>query len=252
METQASVVVPNRRLGKLPPKYDPRTLCLARYIDLATFPKPPKAHNLSHRVGPNFAWGAMRNDQLGDCTCAAMGHARQVWTGGKHTPTDDAVVALYNEVNGGQDNGANALDVLNRMLDTATALEGDTILAFAAVDPQNEPLIRIAHLLFDGVYVGLGLPANAQRQSTWDYVQENGNEPYSWGGHMVWMVDINKTGPVYVTWGYLQQATWAWHFRYCDEQYGVLDDDALRANGKTPSGFSLKRLKNDVARIRGS
>lgn len=254
MEASSAVIVPGRRLGKKPPKFDRRTIRLARYVDLDTFGRVPKTHNNSHRciAFPGFAWGMMRNDDLGDCTCAAPGHARQVWSGGAHTPTDAAVVALYDEVNGGVDEGANMIDVLNKMLKAETALEQDTIIGYAAIDSQNEKLNRIAQYLFGGVYVGVNLPVNAQRQKTWDLVAENGNEPGSWGGHAVWEVDITKIGPVYVTWGGLQQATWAWHFRYCDEQYAVLDDNYLNAHGRTPQGFRLRKLKNDIAKLRAA
>lgn len=250
METSQAVVVPDRRLGKLPPKFDARTIRLARYVDLDTFGRIPKVHNNSHLAGKGFAWGMMRNDSLGDCTCAAVGHARQVWTRGAKTPTDDAVVALYNEVNGGGDNGANMLDVLNKLLVAETALGHDTIIGFAAIDAQNDRLNRIANYLFGGVYVGVNLPVNAQRQKVWDYVQENGNEPGSWGGHAMWQVDITKQGPLYVTWGGLQQATWEWAKRYSDEQYAIFDDDYIGQHGRTPQGFRLKKLKADIERLR--
>lgn len=260
METSRAVVVPGRRLGKLAPRFDRRTLRLARFVDLDTIAKPPKVHIISQHVitrePPGFKWGAMKNDQLGDCTCAAIGHARQVWTsygsGTPHTPSDDQVVALYNLVNGGADNGANMIDVLNKMLKAETALEGNTVLGFVGVSAANEKMIRIAHYLFGGVYVGVGLPVNAQHQKVWDSVNENGDEKSGWGGHAMWMVDINKIGPVYVTWGELQQATWAWHFRYSDECFGVLDDDYINKGGRAPSGFRLKALKNAIEKLKAA
>lgn len=250
------IVVPQRRLGKLPPKFDKRTLRLASFVDLDTIAKPPVRHTLSKHVvaHPGFsAWGMMVNDLKGDCTCAGIGHARQVWTAyGSpilHTPSDESIIALYNEVNGGVDEGANMLDVLNKMLVSPTALENDTIIGFVAASAQNDRLTRLCHFLFGGVYVGVNLPQNAQDQKVWELKPGNGEEPGSWGGHAIWMVDYDAFGPTYITWGALQKASWEWHRRYCDEQYGVLDDDWLKV-GRSPQGFRIRALKNAIDKLR--
>src|SRR5215831_17287905 len=65
------------RLGKATPRHDHRTLRLARYLP-TSLPPPPASCDWSTKDSP--AWGMMDNDTLGDCTCAAMGHAIQVWT----------------------------------------------------------------------------------------------------------------------------------------------------------------------------
>lgn len=58
------------RLGKQPARHDPRTLLLASYLDDEVLPPPPARASWSRKVR---AWPMMRNDTVGDCTCAAAG-----------------------------------------------------------------------------------------------------------------------------------------------------------------------------------
>jgi len=242
------VVVPGRRLGKLAPKYDPRTLRLAKYIEKRKLPKVPLTHTLSKRTLANFPeLGMMRNDELGDCTCAAIGHSWQSWsTYGKKPwcPSDANVVEVYNRVNGGVDQGAAMLDVLNSVREVG--MGGNKIYAFVAIDPLNHDQVRTAHFLFGGIYFGAGLPVSAQRQTVWDLVEGNGSEPYSWGGHAMSIIDYAKPTLTAVTWGDLQKLTWAWWDRYVDEAYVVLEEDYVGEDNRSPQGFSLAKLAADL------
>jgi len=255
METSAAVIKPGRRLGKLPPKYDPRTLRLARYIEKRKVPKIPQAHNLSKRTLARFpTLGMMRNDALGDCTCAAIGHSFQTWEayGAKGNaavwqPSDDDVVAVYNKVNHGADEGANALDVLNVM--RSEGMGGNKIGAFVAINPQDHDQVRTAHFLFGGIYFGAGLPVTAQAQENgvWEYTPDKpGFEPYSWGGHMMNLEDTSKKLLTAITWGHLQKMTWEWWDRYVDEAYVILEEDYIGADKRSPQGFSLAKLTDDL------
>jgi hypothetical protein len=248
METSRAVIVPGRRLGKKPPKFDRRTLRLARYIEDRKLPKIPQRHTLSARTLAAFPdLGKMKNDVLGDCTCAAIGHMFQTWTvyGGKAwRPTDPQIVDMYNRLNGGRDEGAAMLDVLNSTRELG--MGGNKIYAFVAIDPQDHDQVRTAQFLFGGIYFGAGLPVTAQTQTTWDLVTGNGSEPYSWGGHAMNVIDYLKGGPVAVTWGELQKITWAWWDRYVDEAYAILEEDYVGADNRSPQGFSLKKLADDL------
>src|SRR5207248_264575 len=92
-------------------------------------------------------WPIYANDQLGDCTCAALGHMLEVWTeqvqGSPEIITDAEVVALYDLVNGGQDQGANMLDVLHEMR-TGQGLAGDHVYAYASVDTVQANQVKAA------------------------------------------------------------------------------------------------------------
>lgn len=253
--------VSGRRLGKAPAKFDERTLRLAHYIEKRKVPVIPRTHNLSKKTLKAFpTLGMMKNDDLGDCTCASFGHMFQTWSvyGGKPwRPTDNAIVELYNKVNGGQDNGAAMLDVLNVMrkegLARTVVRDHDDplnkIYAFVAVDPLNHDQVRAASFLFGGLYAGANLPVSAQHQKVWDVVEGPAAAPGSWGGHAFNQLDYDAKGPTIVTWGELQKLTWAWWDRYVDEVYAVLEEDYVGADNRSPQGFSLQKLAKDLGKL---
>ena len=81
------------KLGKLPPKHDPRTLMLAKYT--SALPAAPASVTWSDKISH---LGEMKNNVLGDCTCAGIGHAIQTWTaqvGDQVILPDDTIVDLY-------------------------------------------------------------------------------------------------------------------------------------------------------------
>ena len=104
-EATPAVIAPGRKLGKLPPKFDARTLRLATYIEKRKLPKVPKVHNLSRKTLKAFPdLGMMRNDELGCCTIAGLAHAEQTWSVyGKapRRPTDEQIEEALNVVAGG-------------------------------------------------------------------------------------------------------------------------------------------------------
>jgi hypothetical protein len=247
-EVSAQVEVAGKVLGKLSPKYDARTLRLATYIEKRRVPKVPQTHNLSRKTRKAFPdLGMMRNDALGCCTVSALGHAFQGWTVfGKKPwrPADEDIVNAYNRINGGVDQGAYMLDALNTA--RREGIGGNKIHAFVAVDPLNHDQVRTAHFLFGGLYFGASLPRNAQVQKVWDLVPGNGSEPGSWGGHAMNLFDTGAKVLRAATWGGVQDLTWAWWDRYVDECYAVLEEDFVGDDRRSPQGFSLKRLDEDL------
>lgn len=248
-EATPGVLVPKLRLGKLPPKFDDRTLRLARYIEKRKVPKIPKRRILSKRTIAHWKnIGMMRNDDYGCCTFAGMGHMFQSWSVYGEVPwrpTDAAIVKAYFDHTGGADEGAHMLDVLNYV--RKVGIGGNKIYAYVAIDPLNHDQVRTAHYLFGGLYFGAMLPRNAQDQEVWDLKTGNGSEPGSWGGHCMNVWDYTATGLVTPTWGALQSLTWAWWDRYVDECYAVLEEDWVGPDKRSPQGFSLTRLKKDLA-----
>ena len=64
-----------KMLGKLDPRFDPRTLMAVKYMkDLS--PPPAKA-SFEAKVP---SWPMLLNDELGDCVPAAAGHMVEQWT----------------------------------------------------------------------------------------------------------------------------------------------------------------------------
>jgi hypothetical protein len=114
------------KLGKLPPKHDMRIPMLAHYT--AALPPAPAAIDWSS--GHTDDWGDMKNDVLGDCTCAGVGHAIQVFTlnamNQRKTIPDATVIGLYeqfgyNPSDPSTDQGAVETDVLNYWLKNPVA-----------------------------------------------------------------------------------------------------------------------------------
>ena len=248
MEATPEQVTPHKFLGKLPPKFDKRTLRLAHYIEKRKLPKVPRTHRLSIRTRRAFPKiGKMENDNYGDCTFAAAGHSYQSWTtyGGKPwRPTDDQIVAAYLAHTGGADDGAYMLDVLNSL--RSLGLGGNKIYAFTAVDPLNHDQVRTAHFLFGSIYFGANLPVAAQTQKVWDTGEGPEFAPGSWGGHCMNVWDTTPKGLWVPTWGEMQFLTWDWWDRYVDEAYTILEEDYVGEDKKSPQGFSLKKLARDI------
>jgi hypothetical protein len=248
------------KLGKLAARRDPRTLRLAKYMP-AALPAIPAAMDLSPLVP---SWGMMRNDELGDCTCAAAGHLLMQWTaaaGKPFSPSDADIVAAYSAITGytpddpSTDRGAVEIDVLNFW--KARGIAGHRIGGYAAVNHLDHAHVRAAAYLFGGVYIGVALPVCAQNQNVWDVPGrvakffEGDDAPGSWGGHAVEVVAYDAEGVTVVTWGALKRMTWAFWDKYVDEAYAVLSQDFVNGQGKTPEGFNLAELAADLLAVAG-
>lgn len=251
------------KLGKRSPRKDGRTFRLARY--LADLPSPPESVDYTAGIKE---WGMMLNDQLGDCTIAAIGHAIQVWTanlGSEVTVSDDVILKAYEDWDGynptdpSTDQGGVEIDVLNNY--RKSGLDGHQLLAYADPAPKNTTHIRQSIQLFAGVYIGLSLPLTAQKQDVWDVTSSlgffskikrffTGNDPSapgSWGGHAVYCPAYNAIGPICITWGELKQMTWAFWLEYCDEAHTLFSQDWLGA--KNPVGFDQVALQADLQAV---
>jgi hypothetical protein len=244
------------RLGKMAPRYDPRTLLMASYVKHEFIPPPPDKRYWSAKAASD--WGMMKNDVLGDCTCAAIGHLIQAWTANSTTEvtiSDDDVVRLYEEFCGykpgdpGTDEGGVELDVLNGFVKQGAA--GHKIDGYVALEPHNHDHVRASIDLFGGIYTGVALPLSAQDQKVWSVVRHAPNAtPGSWGGHAIAIVDYDKSGLACVTWGALKRMTWQWFDMYCDEAYAILSQDWANAGRMAPSGFDYAALTADLASLR--
>ncbi len=243
------------KLGKHEARHDARVPLLARYT--AAFPPPPEAVDWTGKLA---AIGMMGNDSLGDCTCAAVGHAVQVWTsiakGAEVTLADSDVIALYEIVGhyvrgqANTDQGAVETDVLGYWLKNPVA--GNALSAYAALEPGNLTEIKDAISLFGGCYIGLALPVSAQSQDIWA-VPAGGptgpGEPGSWGGHAVFVAAYDQRGLTCITWGALKRMTWEFWSTYCDEAYALLSPDWQASGNKAPGGADWSALVADMAAL---
>lgn len=241
------------KLGKLPVRTDVRTLSLARYVDRARLPKPPPALDLTAGVAE---WPLYRNDRLGDCTVAAAAHMIEAWTaaarGSAVEVTEHAVLDAFDRVKlvdpASGEEGAVELDVLRDW--RKHGVGGHRIGAYARVSLHDHELVRAAAWLFGGLYIGLQLPLTAAQQQTWDWVGQltGPAKPGSWGGHAVDVVRYSAGSLGVVTWGRLQDLTWSFWDRYCDEAYCILSDDFLTGD-RAPNGFDVAALRADLALV---
>ena len=249
----------NRLLGRKAVKHDSRTLKLAQYLT-PQLPPPPPEKNWTDGV---LDWGMMLNNQLGCCTIAGAAHAIQIWSRNATTEItvgdNDVLLAYqmwdgYNPSDPSTDCGGIELDVLNNW--RKTGLAGHKLNAFASVNVFNITEVQQAITLFGGVYVGLALPLTANYQlnnnQIWDVdlTAGNDNNPGSWGGHCVFVCAYDAVGPICITWGKLQQMTWAFWNKYCDEAYALFGTDWINTGGSAPSGFSADQLASDLSQIR--
>lgn len=234
------------RLGRRPARHDARVPRLARY--LTSFPKAP---DLVDYTGKLTALGMMANDRLGDCTCAAVGHAIQVWSsqvGAEVTISDGDVVALYerfgyNPANPNSDQGAVISDVLASWQKNPVA--GHSIDGSTSIDPSNVEEVLAGVYLFGGVDIGVDLPMSAQSQEVWD-VPPGGpvgpGQPGSWGGHSIFVPKAQRGKTLTcITWGALKEMTWEFFAAYCDEAYAMLSPDWRGAEG-----FDYSQLSQDM------
>lgn len=196
-----------------------------------------------------------------NCTCAAAGHLIEAWTTEEGLVIDvpeQAVIAMYEAITGGQDTGAVELDVLRYW--RKNGLAGHKPFAFALIDRMAHEHVKLAASLFAGVYIGIALPKSAQAQtgphSLWDVDAHGGADaqPGSWGGHAVNVVGYDESTVTVVTWGFLQRMTWAFWDKYCvTPETRVLTDD-LRwvPAGSLSVGDGLAGFDEDTTFSRGS
>jgi len=241
------------KLGKLPVRTDARTLALSRYVDRAQLPPAPPTFDLTAHIAD---WPMYLNDRIGDCTIAAAGHMIEAWTaaatGTPDEVTNEDVQTAFDRVKivdpATGEEGAVELDVLRDW--RSHGVGGHRIAAFARVSLVDHELVRAAAWLFEGLYLGLELPLTAQGPGIWDWTGSltGPARPGSWGGHAVDVVRYDADALTVVTWGRLQQMTWAFWDRYVDEAYCIISQDFLEG-GKAPNGFDVEALRTDLALV---
>jgi hypothetical protein len=237
------------RFGKLAPRRDPRDLRFAKYAALA--PPPASVDNVTRvtqrlRVTPKTLWPMDGNDTYGDCTIAAAYHAVSTWRGfgGPRTIWSPALCEkVYFHLTGGADNGLVVGDVLDYW--RSPGIGGDSLYAYASIDPKNHTHIKQAVQLFGGVYIGFVCQQNV-------ITDFNAGRPWTPGtltneGHAVFIAGYDTTYVTCLTWGSTQKGTWAWLDACCDEAFACLPPEAT--DPAFAPGFNLAALQADLALV---
>ena len=240
------------KLGRKAVKTDSRTLRLARYLT-AALPPPPVSCDWTKSVTD---FGVMLNDNLGDCTIAACGHAVQIWSlsnvGLELTVTDSDILAAYeawdgyNPADPSTDQGGICLDVLTNW--KKNSLAGHALLGFAIPSVSNLTELKQAVNLFGGLYIGMSVPnfiMNPAPPPLWDVVADDGGID---GGHCVFCCGYDEDTISFISWGRVYKMTTAYWAKYVDEAYALLSSVFIGSNG-APNGFDLDQLTADLSAI---
>lgn len=248
----------NVALGKLPSRYDPRTLRMAKYLTGPVTPAPS-----SRAWAPEWLkWRLYCNDRIGCCTVASIGHILQVWGAASGFndigPSDNEVLDAYAAISGWErdkpdtDRGANVLEALNYW--RRVGVGGHKIYSYVKLDVGDRAQIMAAINLFGVVYVGAQLPERVKGAPVWvatDNRQMSQPEwrPGSWGGHAMASHGYTGSGVFLASWGETIHASWQWLADYSDEIYTVLGPEWADETRKSPGGFTLEALREDLAAV---
>ena len=245
----------NKKLEKLPQKKDKRTLKLAKYLDFSTFPPIPEKIIWSKAISK---WTMMKNDEVGDCAIAGIGHIIQTWTANESTEkilTDDQIVDNYSAIcgydkeNDQNDNGCIMLDVLNYW--RAHGIETHDIEGYVSVNPKNKTEIKAALYLFGSIYIGLNLPLYAENNNEWTVppIYQGEETIGSWGGHAVIIVDADDDNLQIISWGKRMRMDWKFFQKYCDEAYAAFGPEDWITDGSAPNGFNIDELRKNLRKF---
>lgn len=247
------------KLGRKPRGHDsriPKVSALRSRQSLA--PLPPA---VSYASGLPSNLGAMGNDSIGDCTCAAAGHAIQVWSwNAGHTlitPPDLDVLELYETCSGyvpgdpATDTGCIAQGVLHHWL--RYPLAGNTLYGYAEIDTADFADIQRSIWECGVVYLGFNVPSYLMNKltapgSVWDVETADTGIV---GGHCVDAIGYDENGNLtIVSWGATYTMTPAFWAAYVDESYALVDQDWCNITGKTPLGLALPDLDHAMHELK--
>ena len=253
------------KLGRLHRTYDPRVPHLSALLAGQSLVPPPASVDYTKGMPANL--GMMLNDTLGDCTCAAVYHAIQVWTfntGGKMATQPDSDVEKlyiqacgYNPRVGGEGPGGNEQHVLTFLLRTGAPFgpkgtNRHKIAAFVEVDPRNVDDVKRTINDCGLAYIGFNVPQSVQPPgepppAVWDYVPAHSK---ILGGHAVVLAGYNSKGARVISWGQYYTMTWEFFAHFVDEVYAIADSDWVESTGKTPAGMTVDQLEAQMQALK--
>lgn len=248
------------KLGRLPRARNPAVPHLSALLAgrrSALAPAPPSC---DYTTALPADLGMMGNNALGDCTCAALGHALQVWTANANPPIDtepDAnIIQFYSEATGyksgdaSTDKGGVEQDVLTyAMLSGIPVTSGrHRISAFVEIDPANFADVKLTIYEAGLCYLGFDVPDWVMSSQVWDVRPGQANIV---GGHAVIAAGYDADGLNIISWGSkAYRMTWAFWSAYVDEAYLIADADWITATGKSPAGLALTDLETQMQALR--
>ena len=255
------------RLGRLHRTYDPRVPHLSAMLAGQTLTPPPASADWTKGMPGNL--GMMLNDTLGDCTCAAVYHAMQVWTFNASskmlTQPDSDVETLYVQACGynprvhGEGPGGNEQHVLTYWLQTGAPIgpkgaARQKLTAFVEVDPRNTDDVKRTINECGVAYIGFNVPQSVQPPGqpppqVWNYDPTQANII---GGHAVVLAGYDVNGARVISWGQYYTMTWEFFAHFVDEVYAIADTQWIESKGTSPGGFTLAQLETQMNALKGN
>ena len=242
------------KLGKLPPKLHFKSIPFTQFRGTDPFPPVVKAYWEYKLPASNLRM--FKNDVIGDCTVACIGHMimnMTAHTGAMIVPTVEQILEFYSAISGYDpsqtddqgnnptDQGAAITDALNRW--QTVGLAGHTILGWVKFDHRNVAQFDEVIYLFGGADCGVNLPKLAMDQfnqgQAWNVA---GNDGGSDGGHCIPFLGYGRTGRTCITWAKEQPAYLAWIGNYLDEGYGAISQDWFDRVDVAPNHFKKDEL----------
>lgn len=246
------------KLGKRPPVHPRNVAFLHELFENEELPKAPDSYDGTQAITD---WGMMANDAAGDCVDAGYFHGFMIFdkvaTGKVTRPTDDEILKLYEQQTGfDPQTGENDTGLVeSEFLEDAVKKGwlGRQLGSVAKVRLATPEHLKVAIYLFNFVYNGTALPYDAQEQlqqgQPWDVTTGPGAEPGSWGGHCMITAAYDSKMLKNVTWGTLQELTWAWYNTYTDESYILIPTEYEHLQKPLANGMSLEKLRQYAKQI---
>jgi hypothetical protein len=255
------------KLGRLPRAFEPRIPHMSALLPGRKATLAPIPISIDYADVLPADLGVMCNNLVGDCTCAAAGHLRQIWTryanGVESTMPDDAILRMYAEVSGfdgvpgdATDRGAVEQDVLTYWLNSGVPLDSNgtqrnKLTAFVEIDPRNFDDLCRAIYECGGAYLGIQVPAWLMAgaiPAVWD----TGSDTSIEGGHAIAARGYDQTARTVkiVSWGTRYDITERFMQTYLDEAYALCDQDWIEKTGLSPLGMSLSALEAQMEALK--
>jgi hypothetical protein len=256
--------MPLIKLGRKVRSFNPAIPHLSAHLAGRDLPPPPASVDWIRGMPADL--GPMLNNQINDCSCAAIYHALQVWSfntaGTVDTEPDANVEALYSAVTGYQAGSAPPgpecamQDVLTYCAKTGLPVGADgkgvnKLAAFLEIDCRNLDDLKRTVQECGVAYVGINVPAYLHTDpmpTVWDVETENANII---GGHAVLAAGYDAQGIQVISGGKIYIMTWAYFSKYTHEAYALADASWMEAKGTSPAGLSLAVLEQQMKALKG-
>jgi hypothetical protein len=220
---------------------------------------PPSVHWAPDTI---LDYGMMLNDRLGDCTCAAVYHAIQIWSvnGQKTeiTESDNCVLSLYEQACGynpadpSTDQGGVEQHVLQFLLNNGAPMDNGSqhkILAFYEIDPRHIHDVKQAIYECGLVYIGFEVPQSLMKGEVPALWETQIDQPII-GGHAVILTGYDDQGFDVISWGKKYKMSYEFFSAYTDEAYAIVDPEWIQQTGTTPCGLTASQLEQLMQSLR--